>query len=160
MSAFKTNPAVRVIVWQLSGKNCLAAILPCGIATPLWTLWEVLAPADIEYSSLAVVLHTCGCCPCLHVQGYSWNIRDPDSRISWTKTLCKAPFFCCLRQGMAGLSRNLGRDVPGFGCARGWRNFSSLFACLPFPDLGLLEIIRMSAGMPFSETQTQQRGPS
>ena len=37
--------------------------------------------------------------------------QGPDVGISRTKTLCKW-FFCCFRQGVAGMSRDLGRDVP------------------------------------------------
>ena len=39
-SSFKIAPVVRVIARQLSGKNCLAAILPRGIKMPLRALWE------------------------------------------------------------------------------------------------------------------------
>ena len=60
-----------------------------------------------------------------HTLGYP----DPGSGMSWTKTLCKASFFCCFKQGMAGISRALGRDVPGsekrkFGL--GWFSFPNL----------------------------------
>ena len=51
--------------------------------------------------------------------GYSRDIRTqtldiPDPRLgtSRTKILCKV-FFLLFRQGMAGMSRDLGRDVPG-----------------------------------------------
>ena len=57
--------------------------------------------------------------------GCSWDIRDPDMRISLTLTLgcpdkssCKTRFLL-FETGMAGMYRGfgvLGCDVPGFGC--------------------------------------------
>ena len=57
--------------------------------------------------------------------GYSWDILGPAVGM-----ICLTPvlgcleqelyarrLLCCLRQGMAGMSRDLGRDVPGFGLA-------------------------------------------
>ena len=41
------------------------------------------------------------------------DIPDPGPGISRTKTLCKAPFSVILNREWAGMSRDLGRDVPG-----------------------------------------------
>ena len=58
-------------------------------------------------------------------EGYSWDVRDPHVGISQTppwdvpeKNFMQGAFFCCFRlrkfrEGMAGTSRDLGRDVPG-----------------------------------------------
>ena len=41
----------------------------------------------------------------------AWDIRDPDVGISRTKALCKWPFSVVFGKGVAGMSRDLGRDV-------------------------------------------------
>ena len=46
------------------------------------------------------------------------DIPDPGCGKSRTKTLCARLLFL-LFEGMAGMSRDLGRDVPGFGSSRG-----------------------------------------
>ena len=43
------------------------------------------------------------------------------------KNLMQVAFFCCFRQGVAGMSRDLGRDVPDLGKLYGrklWADFS------------------------------------
>ena len=52
--------------------------------------------------------------------GYSWDIRGPRVGMSWPRpwyvpdqNFMQGAFFCCFRHGMAGMSRNLGRDVSG-----------------------------------------------
>ena len=44
--------------------------------------------------------------------GIFLDIRDPDAGISRTKPFLQVTFFCCFREGVAGMSRELGRDVP------------------------------------------------
>ena len=41
------------------------------------------------------------------------DIPDPGLGVSRAKTLGKVRFFSCFRHGMAGMSSDLGRDVPG-----------------------------------------------
>ena len=53
---------------------------------------------------------------------------SPGQGVSQTKTLCKAPFSVVL-DGMAGMSRDLGRDVPGsekLYARKLWADFSFL----------------------------------
>ena len=54
--------------------------------------------------------------------GYPLDIADPHIGISLTpvlgcpgQNLMQGALFCCFRQEMAGMSRDLGRDVPGSG---------------------------------------------
>ena len=51
-----------------------------------------------------------------YVEGYSWDIRDPDVGISPTLAMgcpdnnfMQGTFLCCFTHGMAGMSRDLGR---------------------------------------------------
>ena len=55
-------------------------------------------------------------------------MRDPDVGISRTKTLCKVP-FAVVFDGVAGMSRDLGRDVPDLEKLYA-RNFGLLFRTL------------------------------
>ena len=44
----------------------------------------------------------------------SWDIGGPRRRDIPDKHFIKVAFACCFRQGEAGMSRDLGRDVPDF----------------------------------------------
>ena len=46
------------------------------------------------------------------------DISDPGPRMSQTKTFFAMRLFSVVPDGMAGMSRDLGRDVPGFGLAQ------------------------------------------
>ena len=54
------------------------------------------------------------------------------------KNFMQVPFFCCFRQGVAGMSRDLGRDVPDkekLYTRKLWADFLSPFMglCVVFP---------------------------
>ena len=51
------------------------------------------------------------------------------------KNFMQLAFFCCFRQGVAGMSRDLGRDRPRFGktlCKKFWADFSYPTQCTQF----------------------------
>ena len=80
----------------------------------------------------------------------SWDIRDSDVTLALgcprSKTLCKAPFSVVL-DGMAGMSRDLGRDVPAsekLSSRKLWAEFS-------FPASGLKKTGLPGIQIPTSE---------
>ena len=44
--------------------------------------------------------------------GYYWDIRDPVRRDIPDKNFMQVAFFCCFRQGVAGMSRVFGSEHP------------------------------------------------
>ena len=56
------------------------------------------------------------------------DIPDPGPGMSWTKTLCKAPFVCFI-QGMAAISRDFARDFPDQNNFM-QENYGLIYSCL------------------------------
>ena len=61
--------------------------------------------------------------------GISLGHQGPRRRDIPDKNFMQVAFFCCFRQGVAGMSRNLGRDVPDLEklyARELWSDFRSL----------------------------------
>ena len=58
-----------------------------------------------------------------------WDIPDPGPGDVPNKSFLQGALFCCLRQGIAGMSHDLGRDVPGSDSSEGLyaRNIGLIF---------------------------------
>ena len=68
-----------------------------------------------------------------------WDIPDPRIGESQTKLYARC-VFCCFRQGMAGMSRDLGRDAPGSEKLYA-RTFGLIFHSLLFHSIATHESV-------------------